>query len=316
MRNIILAIFAGPILFGCLSAEDSFSSGGNGGDGGDTAGNQPGNSAPTIAGSPAASTMYNEGYDFLPNANDADGDTLTFDVQNRPTWANFDVLTGRLYGQPSLADIGVYNGIIISVSDDTHSASLPVFSVTVVQTAAGNSAPTISGSPATSTTYNEGYDFLPNANDADGDTLTFDVQNRPTWANFDVLTGRLYGQPSLADIGVYNGIIISVSDDTHSASLPVFSVTVVQTAEGVVTLSWVAPTENSDGSPLMDLAGYKIYYRKNSGPYEEATRIDNPGVTTFVVEQLSPATYYFAATAFNLSGVESSFSSEVARTVQ
>ena len=101
----------------------------------------------------------------------------------------------------------------------------------------------------------------------------------------------------------------------RSASLPVFSITVSQTAEGVVTLSWVAPTENSDGSPLMDLAGYKIYLRKNSGSYDQEIQIDNPSITTYVVEQLSPATYYFAATAFNSSGVESSFSDEVTRTV-
>ena len=179
----------------------------------------------------------------------------------------------------------------------------------------GNSAPTISGSPASSAMYDEVYDFLPNANDADGDTLTFDVLSMPPWANFDVLTGRLYGQPSLADIGVYNGIIISVSDDTDSASLPVFSITVSQTAEGSVTLSWAAPTQNSDGSALTDLAGYKIYYAKNSGSYDQEIQIDNPSITTYVVEQLSPATYYFAATAFNSSGVESAYSAEVARTV-
>jgi hypothetical protein len=66
---------------------------------------------------------------------------------------------------------------------------------------------------------------------------------------------------------------------------------------------------------LMDLAGYKIYYRKSSGSYVQEVRIDNPSISTYVVDQLSPDTYYFAATAFNTSGVESSFSSEVARTV-
>ena len=181
---------------------------------------------------------------------------------------------------------------------------------------AKNSAPTIAGSPVGSTTYGETYEFIPNASDADGDTLTFDVQNIPSWAKFNTTTGRLYGEPTLADIGDYSGIVISVSDSTNSASLPTFSIAVTQTALGSVTLSWTAPTQNSDGSALTDLAGYKIYYAKNSGSYDRSVVLDNPGITTYVVEQLSPATYYFAATAFNSTGVESSYSAEIARTVQ
>ena len=180
----------------------------------------------------------------------------------------------------------------------------------------GNSAPTIAGTPAASTKYGEGYEFVPSASDADGDSLTFNVQNEPAWANFDSVTGKLYGQPTLADLGSYGDIVVSVSDGTSSASLPAFSVAVTETALGAVTLSWAAPTQNSDGSPLMDLAGYSIYYRKNSGPYNQAVQLENPSITTFVVEELSPATYYFAATALNTSGVESSFSAEVAKTVQ
>jgi len=160
------------------------------------------------------------------------------------------------------------------------------------------------------------YEFVPSASDADGDTLTFDIQNKPNWAKFDSSTGKLYGQPTLANVGDYGSIVVSVSDGTSSASLPAFSVAVTQTANGTVTLSWTAPTQNSDGSALTDLAGYKIYYRKNSGSYDQAVRLDNPSITTFVVEQLSPATYYFAATAFNSTDVESSFSTEVVRTVQ
>ena len=181
---------------------------------------------------------------------------------------------------------------------------------------AKNSAPTIAGSPVGSTTYGEMYEFIPNASDADGDTLTFDVQNKPNWAQFNTSTGRLYGQPTRADIGDYNGIVIGVSDNTNSASLPAFSVAVTQAALGSVTLNWTAPTQNSDGSALTDLAGYKIYYAKNSGPYDRSVVLDNPGMTTYVVEQLSPATYYFAATAVNSMGVESSYSAEVSRTVQ
>ena len=179
-----------------------------------------------------------------------------------------------------------------------------------------NSAPTIAGSPASSTMYDEMYEFVPSATDADGDTLTFDVQNKPTWASFDSSTGKLSGQPTMANIGNYDGIIVGVSDGTDSASLPSFSVAVTQTANGIITLSWTAPTENSDGSPLMDLSGYKIYLGKNSGSFDREIQIDNPSVTTFNIDELSPATYYIAATAFNSVGVESSFSDEITRTVQ
>jgi len=196
------------------------------------------------------------------------------------------------------------------------SAEEPIASGDNAANPTANSSPTIAGNPASDTKYGEMYEFVPNASDADGDTLTFDVQSKPNWANFDLSTGRLYGQPTLADVGEYSGIVVSVSDSASSASLPAFSIAVTETALGAVTLSWVAPTQNSDGSPLMDLAGYKIYYRKNSGSYNQAVQLDNPSITTYVVEQLSPATYYFAATALNTSCVESSFSAEVTRTVQ
>ena len=33
--------------------------------------------------------------------------------------------------------------------------------------------------------------------------------------------------------------------------------------------------------------------------------IENPGLTSYVVEQLTPATWYFVATALNAQGIES-----------
>jgi len=179
----------------------------------------------------------------------------------------------------------------------------------------GNSSPTIGGDPPSSILVNEMYEFEPNAADPDGDSLTFQVANKPNWAIFEASTGRLYGQPTLNDLGIYEGIAISVSDGSASRSLPEFSIAVTQSALGKVTLSWVAPTQNADGSPLLDLAGYKIHYGKNSGIYDHEISIDNPGMTTYVVDNLVPDTYYFAATSFNSSGVESDYSGEAVRTI-
>jgi Putative Ig domain len=178
-----------------------------------------------------------------------------------------------------------------------------------------NHPPAIGGNPKRGVTMNQMYDFTPNASDSDGDKLTFQIQNKPAWADFDSNTGRLYGQPSLGDIGTYSNIVVSVSDGVDSVSLPAFTITVSQVSLGSVTLSWEAPTLNTDGTPLTDLAGYRIYFGKISRQYNNEITIDGPGITTYVVDNLSPDTYYFAATAINSTGMESSYSGEAVRTV-
>jgi hypothetical protein len=179
----------------------------------------------------------------------------------------------------------------------------------------GNSSPSISGNPPPAVLVSEFYDFVPSASDPDGDSLTFTITNKPNWAVFDSSTGRLSGQPTLGNVGTNANIVISVSDGEASRSLRAFSVTVSQTALGNVTLSWVAPDQNADGSALTDLAGYKIFYGTSSGIYDHEIRLDNPGVTTHIVDNLVPGTYFFAAKSFNASGVDSSYSGEAVRTV-
>jgi hypothetical protein len=164
-----------------------------------------------------------------------------------------------------------------------------------------NAIPTIGGNPPPRIKFGEWYEFEPDAADRDGEPLMFMVQNQPMWTSFDAATGRLFGQPAARDIGTYEDIIISVSDGHSAASLPAFSITVSQSALGSVTLNWVPPTHNSDGSPLRGLAGYVIYYGRRSGTYTDEIRIENPGITSYVVMNLSPATYYFVATSFNVS---------------
>lgn len=179
----------------------------------------------------------------------------------------------------------------------------------------GNTPPTISGNPPASATTGMTYSFTPSANDVDGDTLTFSVNNLPSWASFDASNGTLSGMPLIGNIGVDSNISISVSDGQDSASLPQFSISVNQTSMGSVTLNWVAPTQNSDGSPLTDLAGYNLYFGSTQGNYPNSIHINNPGLTTYVVENLAPATYYFVATSENSAGIESHYSNEVTRVV-
>ncbi len=178
-----------------------------------------------------------------------------------------------------------------------------------------NQAPTIFGSPNGAVRVSDPYMFAPTASDADGDTLSFSIQNQPGWASFNQNNGELSGIPQLGNIGTYANIVISVSDGQAQANLNAFSIEVTQIGTGSTTLNWTAPTLNDDGTALTDLAGYKIYYGQSSGAYGNPIQIDNPSVTTYLVDGLVPSTYYFAATAFNTAGVESGFSNEAVKVV-
>lgn len=79
-----------------------------------------------------------------------------------------------------------------------------------------------------------------------------------------------------------------------------------------ITLSWVPPLSNEDGTTLTDLAGYKIYYGTSSGDYMNS--IDAGNLKTYQISGLlERLTYYFTVTAYDTSGNESMSSNEVAR---
>jgi hypothetical protein len=274
------------------------------------------NSPPTISGTPVTSTPVGQPYSFQPSASDADGNTLTFSIVGRPDWASFNPSTGRLSGTPTSSMAGLsFGGIVISVSDGTASTSLPAFAINV---SAPNGAPTISGTPAASVIAGQAYSFQPTASDPENQTLTFSIVGQPSWANFSTTTGRLSGTPTSANVGTQGGIVIRVSDGTTTVPLPTFSITVTAaggTATGSATLRWTPPTLNEDGTPIENLAGYRVYYGTSTGNLNQVLNIAGAGVTSAVIQNLTPATWYFALKAYNAANVESSFSNIASKTI-
>jgi hypothetical protein len=270
---------------------------------------------PKIWGTPPTTATSGTWYNFVPSAYDADGTRLKFFIKNRPYWLAFNPYNGQLSKTPTLENIGTYSNIVISVSDGYSLASLPPFSITV-RASSSNHAPTISGTPATSVRVGLSYSFTPTARDVDGNALSFSISNKPAWASFNTSTGRLYGTPSSSQLGTYWNIVIRVSDGRASASLPAFSIAVTQSASGGATLSWLPPTRNSNGTVLTNLAGYRIYYGTSSSSMTQRIQVANPGIASYVVSNLSPATWYFNVRAYSTSGAESAASNTASKTVR
>jgi hypothetical protein len=82
------------------------------------------------------------------------------------------------------------------------------------------------------------------------------------------------------------------------------------------TLTWEAPTTNTDGSPLSDLAGFYVHYwSATNHTHDYVLNIANAMATSQVLV-LAPDTWSFAMTAYNTKGRESAFSATVTKEVQ
>lgn len=178
-----------------------------------------------------------------------------------------------------------------------------------------NTAPTIQGQPGSSALVGQAYSFQPVASDANGDALTFSVTNLPSWASFDPSTGRLSGTPAVADVATITNIRITVSDGATTAALGPFSIAVTQSASGSALLSWTPPAQNTDGTPLVDLAGYRVLYGQSAAELTQTVSITNSSLSSYLVENLTPGTWYFAVAAVNAAGILSNPSSVASKTI-
>ena len=82
-----------------------------------------------------------------------------------------------------------------------------------------------------------------------------------------------------------------------------------------VSLEWVPPSTNMDGSRISNLAGYHVYRSSSSG--SGYVRVDSVLVMTTSLLDVAPpsGTYYYVVTAVNTDGRESAWSNEVNVTV-
>jgi Putative Ig domain/Fibronectin type III domain len=268
-----------------------------------------------LSGAPAATVVAAHYFSFQPGLSNPAGTRLTFAVSHQPSWARFDSTTGRLYGTPlSPSNVGTYSNIVVSASGAGQSSVLPAYSITVLPLP--NSPPTISGNAAATVPPGQAYSFQPTAKDPNGLRITYGIYNKPAWLTFDSATGRLYGTPGVNNVGAYANIVITAYDGYSKGVLPAFAITVqasqppattavTPTAASPVTVQWLPPTQNTDGSALTNLAGYRVYYGTATTNLDHTATISNPGLARYVLGDLAPATWYFAMTAYSSNGQES-----------
>lgn len=220
-----------------------------------------------ISGKPVTAMYVGQMYYFKPGVTVTSGKTVRFEIQGKPSWAEFDTRTGVLKGTPGKSHVGAYQNIRISVTDGASWASLPAFPITVLAASSTSSpapAPTvtISGKPVTAMYVGQLYYFKPTATTSSGKTLRFEIQGKPSWAEFNTQTGALTGVAGQSHVGTHQNILISVTDGSSRASLPAFPITVLASSSNPSSAPAPASTVSISGKPVTAMYVGQLYYFK------------------------------------------------------
>jgi hypothetical protein len=200
---------------------------------------------------------------------------------------------------------GCHNG---DQPKDTPPSAAPVSS--------GSAAPGIAlhGVPPTSVIAGTPYSFTPTVSGS-STRIMFSITGQPAWASFNTSTGSLSGVPRDRDEGTTGSITISASNSTTSSSMAPFTIEVSASNAGSATLSWTAPTKNTDGSPVTNLAGYYVHYGTSPDELTNTITVAGATTTTCIISGLTEGTHYFAVVAFTAAGTNSGESNMASQTI-
>jgi hypothetical protein len=84
---------------------------------------------------------------------------------------------------------------------------------------------------------------------------------------------------------------------------------------GDATLSWSAPTTNTNGTPVSALTGYHLYYGSSASELTKSIAISGAATDKYEITGLTAGTWYFAVAADASDGTESAKSAVGSKTI-
>ena len=102
----------------------------------------------------------------------------------------------------------------------------------------------------------------------------------------------------------------SDSGSSGSSSAPAVST-------GRFMLEWTAPVSRTDGTPLSlaDISGFRIYYGKSAGNYENVVNVSDGTAQAATVKNVPVGTYQVVMTTYDNNGRESGYSEKISKNV-
>ena len=188
------------------------------------------NSAPTITSIAPTQAAVNRTYSYQVEANDPDGDFLTFflsfpDPQNPLQGIQIDQQTGLVTWTPIESQIGSRTYRVHAI-DGRGGQAVPQEVTVAVSASLPNTAPQITSTAPTSAVVGETYKYVATAFDAEADVLTFDLPVRPIGMTIDPAARTIVWTPSPDQVGRSFDAILRVRDPFGGIDLEPFKIKV------------------------------------------------------------------------------------------
>ncbi|MDP2228935.1 MAG: putative Ig domain-containing protein, partial [Moraxellaceae bacterium] len=214
------------------------------------------NDAPFFTSVDATFAVENVPYSYDVEAEDPEGQPLTFSLTTFPAGMTINAATGVISWTPPTAAPDA--DVTVQVSDGTNNVSHSF----VILVSDVNTPPVFDTTPVTTATEGVAYVYNVDGTDPDGATLSYSLTVAPAGMSINAASGLINWLPpqALADYAV--NVTVRISDGITSATqpfvisvsadndAPVFSSSAVTTGSEGVAYSYTATATDPEGQPL------------------------------------------------------------------
>jgi hypothetical protein len=162
-------------------------------------------------------------YQYQVQANDADGDPLTYTLTAAPSFLLISSTAGLIWGTPAASHVGQHS-VVLDVSDGKGGHATQNFILSVAQ---ANRPPSVTSVPVLQALVGEQYQYQVQASDADGDPLTYALTIAPPFLSINSSTGLITGTPVVSNVGQHT-VIVDVNDGKGGHGTQSYTLSVVQ----------------------------------------------------------------------------------------
>jgi hypothetical protein len=164
---------------------------------------------------------------------------------------------------------------------------------------------------------------LVNVSKPNNKTTNWTASKSANWVSVTPVTGSITNSAQVGVVvniaglsaGTYTATVTVTAAKGGSVAIPVTLMVTASTTTSSPPTTTSTYTASLAWDPTLDttVVGYKVHMGTTSGVYGPPITVGN--VTSYVLNNLAVATYYFVVTAYNANGIESLPSNEVSKSV-